>query len=185
MGARYHRSRAKASNPWPFRRRAATKPVCKTARSTMTIGSSTRAAYKAGQRLGDTGLFDAWLCEAGLQNRSNTLLTRLRREFDLGVDKGEGPDTDRTRRTTAGTRYKSHSIHMLEDGRYQVGDSEFDSLADAKRFIDHPLERGNPCREVEHTLKEFQERGLTLADLDEAISRAESQLAKKTRKSVV
>lgn len=48
------------------------------------------AAYKAGQKYGDTGAFDSWIRSKGLDDRGAYLLRRLEKEFERGVIDGEG-----------------------------------------------------------------------------------------------
>jgi hypothetical protein len=58
----------------------------KSRRSDATVAEARRAAYVAGHSKGDTGLFNAWLEESGLWDRSASFKKRLRAEFDGGVE---------------------------------------------------------------------------------------------------
>lgn len=60
-----------------------------------------RAAYKAGQGSGDTGLFGAWLDAKGLHSHGNVLRARLRAEYERGVESNFEPRAEKTRRTVA------------------------------------------------------------------------------------
>jgi hypothetical protein len=141
MARRNITDRAHRKNLFGFGRKK-TAPVKSAPRSSMTIGEATRAAYNAGVKDGDTGLFDTWLHAKGLHNRGNVLVARLKKEYERGVNDGDSPrDTAPTKRTTsAGTSYKGRSIQLTQSGAYVIPsidkESEFDTLADAKRFLD-------------------------------------------------
>lgn len=105
----------------------------------LTYTQAMLAARKAGARIGDTSGFEPWLLKTKLDKRSPQIKSKLEREFWRGVEEGEG------KTESASFSYKGASIHKIGDG-YQVStdpDSRFDSLKDAKRFIDADLKR-NP-----------------------------------------
>lgn len=66
----------------------------------MTVAEAGRAAYRAGQQSGDTGLFASWLEGKGLSSHGNVLRARLRKEYDAGVESNFEPKSVPTRRTT-------------------------------------------------------------------------------------
>lgn len=103
-----------------------------------TFSQAMVAARQAGARIGDTSGFEPWLVKAQLDTRGPQVRSRLEREFWRGVEEGEG------RTETSSFEYKGATIYRLADG-YQVSidpDSRFDSLKDAKQFVD--AQRRNP-----------------------------------------
>lgn len=73
--------RKKKATPAP----AAKRRVKKSVRSEMTAPQAGVAAYEAGLKSGDDGLFAMWLERAGLTDRGDILRTRLEREYRRGV----------------------------------------------------------------------------------------------------
>lgn len=116
-----------------------------------TFSEAMTMARQAGARIGDTSGFEPWLIKAKLQTRSPQIRARLKDEFWRGVEGGGG------RSETASFDYKGVKIWRRGDG-YEASidpDSRFDSLKDAKRFIDaqrNPAtpwwKRSNPRLEV-------------------------------------
>jgi hypothetical protein len=104
-----------------------------------TFSEAMVAARQAGARIGDTSGFEPWLVKAKLDKRSPQIRSRLEREFWRGVEEGD----NRTAQAPS-FGYKGTRIFRVGDG-YQVSidpDSRFDSLKDAKRFVD--AQRRNP-----------------------------------------
>ncbi len=66
----------------------------------MTVAEAGRAAFKAGQQSGDTGLFPSWLEGKGLDGHGNVLRARLRKEYDAGVESNFETKEPATRRTS-------------------------------------------------------------------------------------
>jgi hypothetical protein len=111
------------------------KPRRKGTSSTFTIGQAAQAAYRAGKASGDTGLFESWLESRRLAGRGSGVRSRLEKEYRRGV---EGEPAPKATSSDARTSYKGRMIVGHADG-FIVGrdrDSVFDSVADAKRFID-------------------------------------------------
>jgi hypothetical protein len=125
-------------------------------RSSMTVSSATAAAYKAGQQSGDTGNFESWAEGKGLADRGPW----LKKSYERGVEAGEA--TQSTGRPS-GQRYSDRPIsakpfkdvsykgyriyHQGEGFRTSAdkGESEFDDVKEAKRFIDDEAKmRRNP-----------------------------------------
>jgi hypothetical protein len=132
-------------------------------RSSMTVSSATAAAYKAGQQSGDTGNFDSWAESKGLADRG----AWLKKSYERGVEAGE--TTQSTGRST-GQRYSDRPItakpfkdvsykgyriyHQGEGFRTSAdrGESEFDDVKEAKRFIDDEVKmRRNPPKALPGT----------------------------------
>lgn len=67
------------------------KPAKAEKRSSLTFGAAVKAAFRAGQVSGDTGLFDQWIREQGLERRGKMVLARLEKEYRRGVEEGEVP----------------------------------------------------------------------------------------------
>lgn len=169
---------ARKSNLWPFSKRKSA-PAAKSAhRSSMTVGEATRAAFKAGQQSGDTGAFDGWLRSKGLEGRGNVLRARLAKEYERGVIAGEAPsrkpadDLNRQfiERTSASKAvlYKGRKIEPRGDSWVIPSidrESEFDTLADAKRFIDSWGKTNPETREsFLNVIREPARAGLDLYD---------------------
>jgi hypothetical protein len=136
-------------NLWPFGSSSA--PKKKTARSSMTIWQAMKKAYAAGKASGDTGLFHSWLSESGLADRSNTLISRLQREYDRGFEDSIRGERESSRKTPVGKglTYKRQRIVATEDGwkltgRFDDG-TVFDTPQDARNFIDS-WNKANPKR---------------------------------------
>jgi hypothetical protein len=125
-------------------------------RSSMTLASATKAAFKAGQVSGDTGAFESWAESKGLSDRGPW----LERAYEKGVVAGETAAEQK-----AATRYSDRPIASkpLKDVTYKGyriyhqgegfrtsadrGESEFDDVKEAKRFIDDEVKmRRNPDR---------------------------------------
>jgi hypothetical protein len=110
-------------NPWPFSKR---KPAeCATKPSAMTLASAVKAARSTGAKMGDTGLFEQWVCSAGLATRSPTTKRRLEAEFVKGVEQGEDG------KLGAG-------IHRTAEGQFYSDlepESLFDTAAQARAFV--------------------------------------------------
>lgn len=135
--------RSTRRNLWPFK--SSTKPrptTTKSRRSSMTIGQAVRAARQAGERSGDTGLFDSWLESQGLSGRGDTLKRRLRAEYEQGFE--QALQKDKSGAVPVASKeftYKRHTIRPAMgggwkiDGRFDDG-STFDSPKDARAFID-------------------------------------------------
>jgi hypothetical protein len=85
-------------NMWPFSssKKAVAPKKRPRKRSGLTVGQSSQAAYKAGQKAGDTYLFDSWLESKGLEGRGNALIDRLRKAYERGVMAGEKKEDRRT-----------------------------------------------------------------------------------------
>lgn len=142
---------ARKPNLWPFSSRK-TAPKRKTARSSMTVAQATSAAFKAGKETGDTGLFRQWLEFAGLSGRGNVLTARLRKEYERGFESkmsAPKPKLGPYNAPPESREHKGRKIEAHEGGTFSVPSLEretrFDSIADAKRFIDswrrNPKER--------------------------------------------
>lgn len=157
----------KSSNLFGFEKaKTARKPV---ARSSATITEATRAAYRAGQKSGDTGLFGDWLNRSGLIARSDGLRQRLEQQYRRGVEDEEyhkppyGEKTERTAtrkhtsakrasiekgRETSAIIFRGVKITKRPDGNFSTSidpDTWHDSLKDAKEFIvSYQKGRGNP-----------------------------------------
>jgi hypothetical protein len=128
-------------NPWPFSKSA---PECATKPSSMSLASALKLARKAGAEMGDTGLFDQWLCETGLHTRGKYLRSKLEAEFRKGVEQGgEKEDEGEDQKVT---EYKGVGVRRA-DGEYTTDldpDSRFESVKQAKAFIEEWKKRGNP-----------------------------------------
>lgn len=61
----------------------------KSGRSILTITEALHKAYQAGQRSGDTFLFDDWLTRNKLDGRGVGLVNKLEKEYRRGVDNEE------------------------------------------------------------------------------------------------
>ncbi len=111
--------------------------------SKLTIPAAMAAARRAGQRLGDTGLFGSWLFETGLDHRGERVRRRLQHEFEAAVESGDSASPE-TQKLVA--RYKGERIYKLGPGRFSSSfdpASEFESLRDAKALIDQFRSRRN------------------------------------------
>jgi hypothetical protein len=130
---------SRKSNLWPFsrsRKAVSHKPA---RRSSMTVGEATRAAYRAGKASGDTGLFQDWLEKQGLSTRGNVLVRRLKMEYDRGVmEPTSAPLPAAPKKSVFRTViHKGVKITPTEEGFVTALDSsEFETVTDAKRFID-------------------------------------------------
>lgn len=100
------------------------------------------AAYRAGQRIGDTGAFDSWYSKSGFDKPGIDRKT-LKREFDLGVEEGEkGPSKPsgfKQGDKCPFWHWKGHEICRTEDGEYydrKDPASRFESLRAVKKFIE-------------------------------------------------
>ena len=139
---------ARAQNLWPF---GSGKPTPKTRRapSSATLGE----AYKEGKASGHFSDFWGWIDSKGISRDSGSV-KRLKQSFESGVRdrsaRSKADDLNRAflQRTQAkGTEYKGRTIVPAGDAfRVQPGDgSQFDSVKDAKRFIDDEVKMGrNP-----------------------------------------
>ena len=139
---------ARAQNLWPF---GSGKPTPKTRRapSSATLGE----AYKEGKASGHFSDFWGWIDSKGISRDSGSV-KRLKQSFESGVRdrsaRSKADDLNRAflQRTQAkGTEYKGRKIVPAGDAfRVQPGDgSQFDSVKDAKRFIDDEAKQGrNP-----------------------------------------
>ena len=79
----------KRANVWPFRKRTpAPRREC-ARRSSLSVSEAVKAAYKAGVHSGNDFAFEGWLCERGLNDRGNALVSRLQTEYHRGVEDGE------------------------------------------------------------------------------------------------
>ena len=121
-GSRERKFDTRSGNPWPFSKR---KPAeCATKPSAMTLASAIKAARGAGAKMGDTGLFEQWVCSAGLATRSPTVKRRLEAEFVKGVEQGEDGKL-------------GSGIHRTAEGQYYSDlepESLFDTAAQARAF---------------------------------------------------
>lgn len=135
------------SNLWPFSsRKTAQKGTC-ARRSALTVGQAMAKALAAGKQSGDTGLFEAWLCSSGLQDRGSILRGRLKREYERGVNapagRGRADELNREflrkQKRPSGATHKGRKIEARGESFVVPSidrESEFDSIADAKRFVD-------------------------------------------------
>lgn len=90
-------------------------------------------ARSAGARIGDTDGFEGWLRKAKLEGRSPLVRSKLKAAFWEGVDKGEVKATSTSRQDYHGAQV----WRAAEGWKTSVDpDSDFDSLSDAKRFVD-------------------------------------------------
>jgi len=115
-----------------------------------------RAAYLAGKKSGDTGLFHSWLSESGLADRSDTLISKLQKQYDAGFEDSfsRGDMTERAASSVKGFTYKRMKVVPTDGGwkltgRFDDG-SVFDTPEDAKNFIDswnkvNPKRRNCKC----------------------------------------
>ncbi len=105
--------------------------------STMGVGQALDAAVAAGKKARDTGAFDAWLKRAGLGSRGSFLRSRLRSEFERGVELG-------SRRVVLG-----YGVWERGPGDWRTeleSSSSFDSAADASAFVKAYVKRRNAER---------------------------------------
>lgn len=156
------RTQSRVKQNWPFPKK---KPAVKRRKSGLTVSQSVAAAFKAGQKSGDDGLFNSWLEDKGLADHGRPLRDRLSQSYTRGVLAGEGKaEKAETKRATAGTTYKGYRITY--DGDDFVipkldPDSHFDTLADAKRFLDDWKKnpgRRNPAEASAAAYEEFHGR---------------------------
>lgn len=132
---------ARTGNPWPFSK---STPECTTKPSGMNLASALKLARKAGDEMGDTGLFDQWLCASGLHTRGGYLKGKLEAEFRKGVEQGGVKEPGNGNQEAA--RYKGVGIHRTGDEYYTDLDPEtlFEDVKLAKAFIGEWKKRGNP-----------------------------------------
>lgn len=134
---------ARQPNLWPLSRKTAKAKPAKTkkSRSSLTVGQALDKAFAAGQKIGDTGVFDSWLAENHLDTRGKALVQRLRQHFEQGVEDGEG------------TTYRGQKIEVR--GHKQVFipgvvKYAFSTLESAKHFLDfsatNPTDRAHRYR---------------------------------------
>lgn len=100
-------------------------------------------ARTAGAKIGDTSGFGPWLVKTKLDGRSAEVIRHLKQVFYVGVEEGEG----RVETATPESLYKGVTIRRVEAG-YRTSldpESEFESLQEAKRFVDAQAQR-NPRR---------------------------------------
>jgi hypothetical protein len=135
----------RASNSWPFSSRQKVTKGKTVRRSSMTVGQSMKAAREAGRKSGDTGQFKSWLESSGLAGHGALLRGRLQREYVAGVESNFDKPAELNREflkreALKPVSYKGRKIEPVGDGEWVIPlmdhDSRFDSLADAKRFID-------------------------------------------------
>lgn len=101
-----------------------------------TFAQAMAMARQAGARIGDTAAFEGWLVKSKLDTRGPQVRQRLEREFWRGVEHGE--DTTPALRAAKDLTYKGVAIYRRGEG-YRTDldpESEFESLGDAKRFVD-------------------------------------------------
>jgi len=93
----------------------------------LTFPQAMSAARQAGARIGDTSGFEPWLRKAGLEGRSPHVVSRLRAEFEQGVEHGS------TRPTMAKGVL---SVWQDSEGWRSAAEPEsvFESKAEAERF---------------------------------------------------
>jgi len=120
----------------------------------LTYAQAMTAARKAGGQIGDTSGFEPWLKKAKLDKRSPQIKSKLEKQFWQGVEEGEQPET--SARELA--KYKGVQINQTPEGFQVESDpaSRFDTLKDAKRFIDADLKR-NPRSAVHKTYRAAKE----------------------------
>jgi hypothetical protein len=114
----------KATNP---KRKNATGP---------TYAQGMTLARAAGASIGDTSGFEPWLVRAKLDKRGPLVRSKLKKAFWTGVETGEAPESKEAK----GKTLIFHGIKVWKDSKgwraSSDPDSVFDSLPDAKRFVE-------------------------------------------------
>ncbi len=106
-----------------------------------TFSQAMTMARQAGARIGDTSGFEPWLKRAGLAGRSPHVVSKLRGEFEQGVEYG----SPRTRMATSGPRVWQDS----EGWRSAIDpESVFETKEEAERFVEGWHRRRNPSAET-------------------------------------
>lgn len=93
--------------------------------SSIPAGQALDAALRAGRRFADTGAFDAWLKKSGLADRGWFLRSRLKSEFEKGVEIGSRK------------KVEGYDVWQSEPEVWRSSldpESEFESYAEAARF---------------------------------------------------
>ena len=133
-------------------------------KSSLTFAQAKSAAFQAGQKSGDTGAWESWKCGKGLQDRGGPVLKQLESEYRRGVEVGEKKVESKkrlieTKKLKAAakkakkasakklvSRVKGTAIYKVGDHfEIQGGDSEFDSVRDARRFIESNPKKFDAC----------------------------------------
>lgn len=142
------------------KRRAKKAPAKRRKASTVGAAQALDAALKAGKRAGDTGAFGAWLKKARLDGRGWFLKSRLRSEFEKGVDAGINERQAKKVRKSAGRKSVLGAARGRKVDGYRVWqsapgvwrskldpDSEFESYKEAAAFTRSMVKaRTNPRR---------------------------------------
>jgi hypothetical protein len=100
-------------------------------------------ARAAGARIGDTSGFEPWLVRAKLSTRGPLVRSKLKQAFWTGVETGEAPEE----KASSGKTLTFHGIKVWKDAQgwrsSSDPDSVFDSLPDAKRFVEAQAKNPN------------------------------------------
>jgi hypothetical protein len=151
------------TNLWPFSSSESSKRTKSAKKSSMTVSAAMSAAYKAGKASGDTGLFDSWLESRGLDDRSDTLKNRLRKEYERGHETnygsgGASTEAHEQHLAAKGLKYKGYTIREVEGGYSTSLDREsvHDSVKDAKDFIDDHKRNPSLLRRESHKYTLFR-----------------------------
>ena len=153
MAAPSQSRRVKRSNLFGW----GSKPAPKRKTGTgMTLARATALAKSAGAKSQDEGEFLPWLESKGLDDRSEAVQSRLRQAYFAGVESAEKPagprysDTPSKAKPFKDVSYKGYRIYFQGDGfrtSADRGETEFEDVKQAKRFIDDEVKMGrNPAR---------------------------------------